>query len=158
VRTELDEDVLAAPAERADPRAFEPCRERRRKWAPQVRPAQLGPHDPPPAHHPREAAPHRLDFGQFGHRRRAFDRWRRRAGEGAYPSGGPPPPLRASAQAYNSANEASAKFGSRPSAKPRIRARILASTGLGSDAGPESGSGSGEAVGSGRAASSAAAS
>ena len=67
VAVELDQDVFAAAAERSDPRARQPGRQRRRERPPQVRPAQLGPHDPPAAHLQRETAPHRLDFRKLGH-------------------------------------------------------------------------------------------
>ena len=68
VRVELDQDVFAAPAERADAGAVEPLGEHRRKRPAQIGPAQLGPHDAAAGHPQREAAPDRFDFGQFGHR------------------------------------------------------------------------------------------
>src|SRR5947208_14442923 len=53
---ELDEDIFAAPRQPSDARALEPGREHRWEWAPQVRAAQLGPHDLSPAYAKRAAA------------------------------------------------------------------------------------------------------
>ena len=50
VAAELDQDVLAAPAEYPDLGAAEPLGKFRWKRAPQVGPAQLGAHDPPAGH------------------------------------------------------------------------------------------------------------
>src|SRR6516162_7977202 len=68
VRIELDQDVLATAAERADQRAVQ---SRSKGWwerPPQIGPAQLRPQDPASADPQRQAAPDSLDLRQLGHR------------------------------------------------------------------------------------------
>ena len=64
---EFDQDVLAAPGQRADMRALESFGEIRRKGPAQVGAPQLGPHNPAPGHATREAAADGFDFGKLGH-------------------------------------------------------------------------------------------
>ena len=72
---EFDQDVFAAPGQRADAGAVEPLGEIGRERPAQIRTPQLGPHDPAPGHATREAAADGFDFGKLGHqgsgRRRA---------------------------------------------------------------------------------------
>src|SRR6516165_10224601 len=68
VRIELDQDVLATAAERADQRTVQSCSEGRWKWPPQIGPAQLRSQDPASADPQRQAAPDRLDLRELGHR------------------------------------------------------------------------------------------
>ena len=76
---EFDQDVLAAPGQRADARAIEPLGEIGRERPAQIGAAQFGPHDPAPGHATREAAADGFDFGEFRHpgsgRRRAAERY-----------------------------------------------------------------------------------
>src|SRR5271169_3998853 len=80
VRVELDQNVFATAGECADPGAVEPLGQCRRKRPAQIGPAQFGAHDPAAAHLQREAAPDRLDFGQFGHSTDGFRTLRPRRG------------------------------------------------------------------------------
>ncbi len=91
VGVELDQDVFAAAAERADLRAAEPLGQGRRKRPAQIGAAQFGAHDPAAAHFQRQAAPHGLDFRQLGHCDRWFPRlsaaaWRARPDGGYLPA------------------------------------------------------------------------
>src|SRR6516162_6723669 len=69
VRIELDQDVFAAAAERADQRAVQSRGKGRRKWPPQIGPAQLRSQDPASADLQRQAAPDSLDLREAGDRR-----------------------------------------------------------------------------------------
>ncbi len=64
---EFDQDVLAAPGQRADARAVEPFGEIGRERPAQIGTPQLGANDPPPGHAQREAAADGFDFGKLGH-------------------------------------------------------------------------------------------
>ena len=70
-------------------RTVEPLGQCRRKRPAQIGPAQFGADDPPPADPQRQAAPHGLDFRQFGHCTDGFPRpmaaaWRARPDGGIF--------------------------------------------------------------------------